>query len=416
MKIESADDLIPRDHRVRAVWAVVQRMDLSAFHAPIKARTGVCGRDATDPKLLVSLWLWATIRGVGAAREVARLCRESRPYEWLCGGVTVNYHLLSDFRVDHGDALDALFTRTIASLVKNGLVKVKRISQDGTRVRASAGAASFRRASTLTELLDEAKQHVQALRTLLDDPEKSAGWSAKKKAARTRAARERVERIERAIALLPELEKKQQKRAKKIAKKDRDQKLKEPRATTSDADARVMKMPNGGFNPALNVQLAVDTDSRAIVGVDVTSQGCDNGLAEPMRKQVEQRTGQTVEQHLVDGGYHENGQVERAAEEGVTLFIPPKPPRNQGGERASGYDPVAGESQTMTDWRARMGSVDGQKIYRQRAATAETVNADLKTKRGVDRLQVRGIPKAKCVVLWAALACNLLRFGMAMVT
>ena len=129
MKVESPDDLIPADHQARAVWQVVDSMDLSAFREPIKAREGVGGRDATDPRLLVSLWLYATIRAIGSARELARLCLESKPYLWLCGGVTLNHHLLSDFRVEHGAALDALFTRSIAMLVKKGLVKVKRISQ-----------------------------------------------------------------------------------------------------------------------------------------------------------------------------------------------------------------------------------------------------------------------------------------------
>src|SRR4051794_39509663 len=182
MTVESPDDLIPTGHQARAVWAVVAAMDLSAFHGPIKARAGVGGRDATDPRLLVALWLYAAIRGVGSARELARLCLDGRAYQWLCGGVTVNHHLLSDFRVGHAQALDRLFTRTIASLVKQGLVTVKRISQDGTRVRAAAGAASFRRKGTLGERLVEAEAHVTALRALLDDPEKSAGWSARKKA------------------------------------------------------------------------------------------------------------------------------------------------------------------------------------------------------------------------------------------
>lgn len=421
MKIESPDELIPRNHQARTVWAVVDTMDLSAFREPIKAREGVCGRDATDPRLLVSLWLYAIIRGVGSARELGRLCTESNPYQWLCGGVTVNYHLLSDFRSGHGAALDGLFTRSIASLVKQGLVTVYRVSQDGTRVRAYAGASSFRREQTLDELLAAAEAHVLELKALLEDPEKSdfgelsrtAGLSSRKKAARKRAARERVERIKQAVAALPDLQKRQEELSKKVAEKDKPKKLKEPRASTTDAEARVMKMGNGGFNPAMNVQFAVDTQSRAIVGVDVSDRGTDTNLSEPMRQQVEQRTGLKVAEHLVDGGYSDKEQIERAAAEGTSLFIPPKPPRNKD-KRASAYDPMPGESQVLTDWRAKMGSETGQSIYKERASTVETVNADLKTHRGMNRLLVRGLKKAKCIALWSALAYNMIHFGQAL--
>lgn len=413
MKVESPDDLIPADHAARSVWQVAASMDLSAFLQPIKARDGVCGRDSTDPRLLVAMWLYATIRGVGSAREVARLCRESKPYLWLCGGVTLNHHLLSDFRVDHATALDALFTRSIATLVDKGLVTVRRISQDGTRVRACAGASSFRRGVRLEELLEEARQQVENVKALLLDPAKSAGLSAKMKAAKTRAARERQQRVEEAIAALPALEKKQEKLAKKVSKKDKAKKIKAPRASTTDAESRVMKMPNGGFNPALNMQFAVDTESRAIIGVEVVAQGTDNHLSEPMRKQVEERTGLKVQEHLIDGGYLVKEEVERAEAGGVTLFVPPKPPRDKE-KRGDEYAPMPGESQVLTDWRERMGSAEGQTIYKERASTVETVNADVKTHRGMDRLRVRGTKKAKCVALWLALAYNVIHFAAAL--
>lgn len=413
MVVQSPDELVSLDHPVRSVWAVVDQMDLSEFYGAIKAREGVCGRDSTDPRLLVALWLYGITRGIGSARELDRLCRESSPYRWLCGGVTLNHRLLSDFRVDHAEALDGLFTRTLASLVKEGLVTVHRISQDGTRVRASAGTSSFRRSETLDELLAAARLHVEQLKAQLDDPQQSAGLSAKQKAAKTRAAKERIERIERARAALPELQKRQEQLSKKVSEKDKAKKLHPPRASTSDPEARNMKMPNGGFNPAVNVQLAVDTQSRAIVGVEVSDRGTDNGLAEPMRKQVEQRTGLKVKEHLVDGGFSDKAQIERAAAEGTLMYIPPKPPRNKE-KRATAYDPMPGESDVLTEWRARMGSEEGQAIYKERAASVETVNGDLKTHRAMDRLLVRGLKKARCVALWTALAYNLMHFGLAM--
>lgn len=411
--VSSPDELIAPDHQARAVWAVAEAMDLSDLLDAVRARDGAPGRDATDPRLLVALWLYATIRGVGSAREVGRLCTESKPFVWLCGGVGVNYHLLADFRVGHAAVLDQLFTAAVASLVRQGLVTVRRISQDGTRVRACAGASSFRRKQRLGELLEQAQEQVANTKALLEDPARSAGLSARRKAARARAARERKERVERAIAALPALERKQQKRAKKVAAKDRATKLKAPRASTTDADATVMKMANGGFNPALNVQFAVDTGSRAVVGVDVSGEGNDHHLSEPMRRQVEQRTGQKVQEHLIDGGFLVKEEVERAADEGVTLYVPPKPPRNKG-QRGSEHEPMAGESDALTAWRRRMGSDEGKAIYKQRAATSETVNADVRTHRGLDRLRVRGLGKARCVALWLALAYNVMHFAAAL--
>jgi transposase len=412
MIVQSPEELIPPDHQARVIWQVCQAQDWSAFCRPIKARQGVCGRDATSPTLLAALWLYATVRGVGSARELARLCRESKPYQWLCGGVSLNHHTLSDFRVDHADALDGLFTRMIATLVEKKLVKVYRISQDGTRVRACAGAASFRRATRLQQLLQEAQEHVRELRAQLADPEKSAGLSAKRKAARLRAARERQQRVEQAIKRLPELKKKQEKLAKRKSKKEK-QRLKEPRASTTDAEATVMKMANGGFNPAVNVQFATDTQSRAIVGVEVSAEGNDHHLSEPMRQQVQERSGQQVHEHLMDGGYLVMEEIETAAAQGVTLYVPPKPPRDpqHAGEE---FAPKAAESQTLGEWRQRMGSASGKEIYKERAATSETVNADVRVHRGMGRMVVRGLEKAKCVALWCALAYNILHFAAAL--
>jgi transposase len=411
MAMQCPDDLVEADHPVRAIWQVVCRLDLSAFYEPIKARQGEVGRDATDPRLLVALWLYAATDGVGSARELARLCADSRPYQWLCGGVSLNHHTLSDFRVGHGAALDELLTQVIASLVEKRLITVHRISQDGTRVRACAGSSSFRRRTRLGVLLEQARQHVVELRALLDDPERSAALSAKKRAAMERAAREREQRVEQAIAQLPALEARQAKLAKRVSKKDKARgKLREPRASTTDAEARVMKMPDGGYRPALNVQFATDTQSRAIVGVEVINAGVDTDQLAPMRQQVERRAGRKVNEHLADGGFLTFDDVERAAEQGVRLYVPPKPPRDPE-TFGSEYQPRARDSDAVNAWRVRMGSDQGQEIYKQRAATSETVNADLKTHRGLVQLTVRGTAKARCVALWCAVAYNLMHFG-----
>jgi transposase len=412
MRVECDDDLIPSVHQARVIWSVVEKLDLLAFHAPIKARDGVCGRDATDPRLLMSLWLYAATRGVGSARELARLCVESRPYRWLCGGVTLNHHSLSDFRVGHAGALDELFTQVLAALVKQGLVKVRRISQDGTRVRASAGASSFRRGQRLDELLEQARRHVAELRSLLDDPEKSAGLSAKKKAAKVRAAAGRQKRIQAALEVLPKLAAQQQAALKQAGngKYAQNRRKNPPRVSITDPEARVMKMPDGGFAPAVNIQLATDTESRVIVGVAVCDAGSDKRQAEPMRKQVEDRTGLKVQEHLVDGGFLVLEEIDRAARDGVMLFVPPPAPRDPA-RAGQEYEPKPTDSAAQAQWRQRMAGDEAKAIYKERAATSETVNADLKQHRGLVQLTVRGLVKAQCVALWCALAYNLMHFG-----
>ncbi len=422
MRFGCDDDLIPATHAARTIWSVVESLDLSAFHKPIKARDGVAGRDATDPALLVALWLYACIRGIGSARELARRCdpdaEGGRPFLWLCGGVTVNHHMLSDFRVGHADALDGLFTEVVASLVDQGVVKVKRASQDGVRVRASAGAASFRREERLAELLAKSEAHVADLRRQLDDPALAAGESGKRAAAKRRAAKGRAARVKEAIGQLPDLKARRDAAAAKAGNGKCGQALraKEPRVSTTDPDARVMKMPNGGFNPAYNVQLATDTESRAIIGVAVTNEGTDTaGLSAPMREQVELRTGREVEQHLLDGGYFTDADLEAAHADGVQLFIPAKPARAEA-NRGRELEPKRGDSEATLAWKARMASDAGKQVYRERAATSETANADLRCHRGLTQFTVRGLKKAKCVALWCATAYNVMHFAGALLS
>jgi transposase len=410
--VECVDDLVGPDHPVRAVMKVVEGLDLSAFHAPIEARAGVAGRDATDPALLVGLWLYACTRGVGSARELARRCEESAAFRWLCGGVGVNHRLLSEFRVGHATALDALFTRVIALLVDKDVVRVSRISQDGVRVRVGAGAGSFRREERLKRLLGEAREHVRRVRQQLDQPA-SVALSKRQRGARLRAAEERKQRLEQAVAELPELLARQEEAAQRAGHGKVGQKIRarQPRVSTTDAGVRVMKMPNGGFNPAVNVQLATDTASRAIVGVQVSAQGVDSAdLSRPMRVEVERRTGRKVRQHLLDGGYHRTEDIEQAHAEEVELFLPPKTARlaaNRGRE----LRPKPGDSPAILAWKRRMASQEGTQIYKQRASTSETVNADLRTNRGLSRIPVRGLKKAQCVALWCALAYNVMHFA-----
>ena len=415
---QCADDLVRALHPVRTVMAVVEKLDVSGFCEPIRAREGIAGRDATDPRLLVGLWLYACVRGIGSARELARRCEESAPFRWLCGGVGVNHRLLSDFRTDHADALDGLFTQVLVTLVDKKLVRVSRISQDGVRIRVSAGSSSFRREERLQQLLVQAQQQVLELRKQLESPAQSAAVTARQKAARKRAAESRQQRLEQAIAQLPELKKKQAEAAQRAGQGKCGEQIRarQPRVSTTDAATRGMKMANGGFNPAANVQLATDTESRAILGVEVSNEGSDSaGLSEPMRQQVEQRTGGKVEQHLVDGGYLRMEDIVEAHQQGVELFVPPKPARNPQ-NRGHELEPKPSDSEAIRAWKQRMESEEGKKIYKQRAATSETVNAELRTYRGLAPLTVRGFNKIKCVALWCALAYNLTHFSKALLS
>jgi transposase len=267
------ESLLPEGHRARSVWAVVEALDLSEFYGAIAARGSTPGRPASDPKILLTLWIYATSEGVGSARHLSRLCERDDAYRWICGGVTPNHHTLSDFRVEHGEKLDRLLTQLVASLMNARVLSLRRVAQDGTRVRASAGAGSFRRGSTLERCLEQAQAQVRALREELQaDPHAS---TERERAARERAAQERESAVARALAELPKVQKvheRNQRRAGR-AKRRKGSGASEPRVSTTDPEARVMKMGDGGFRPAYNVQFVTDAETRIVVAVDVTNEG-----------------------------------------------------------------------------------------------------------------------------------------------
>jgi transposase len=390
------DDMIPQEHPVRVIWDYALKADLTPLYQQIKAVQRHAGRPPIDPRILFALWLYATTRGVGSARLLDELCRDKIDYQWICGDVSVNYHTLADFRRDHGGLLDDLLTQSVAVLMAEGLVDLERVAQDGMRVRASAGAASFRRKPTLEEALAEAGAQVEALRREREDDPKAA--NDRQQQARRRAAEERVARIAAALQRLPELE----------AKKKPDEKDK-ARCSTTDPEATVMKMANGGFNPAYNIQFATDTKSQVIVGVDVVTVGSDQGQMEPMVHQIEERHGKVPEEYLVDGGFAKKEDIEAvsAAETGCTVYAPVQKPKDP---TVDPHAPHAGESESVTAWRQRMGTEQAKAIYKDRAATAECVNA-LARQRGLVQLVVRGLAKVRAVALWHALAHNVLRMA-----
>jgi transposase len=405
MRTESLDQRLPVDHAVRAVWAYVEGLDLSPLYEKIRAVEEHPGRNATDPRVLVCLWLYATVDGVGSARKLDELCQTDRVYEWIAGGASLNYHTLSEFRVAHGEVLDQLLTSSVASLRHQGLVDLRRVAQDGMKVRASAGSSSFRRQPSLKRCWKEAEAQVEALKKQID--EDPAGMSRRRQAAQERAARERAQRIEQALREREQLAKRreQQKRDKGI-KYDPE----ELRASTTDPEARKMKMGDGGFRPAYNVQLATATGAQVIVGVDVTPSGSDGGQMQPMVEQIERRYGQAPQEYLADGGFSTVDDIEKVStpERGTQVYTPVK---DEDKKRAAGVDPFAPrakDSPTVAEWRQRMGTEPAKAIYAERASTAECVNAQARN-RNLYQFRVRGLRKVKIIALWFALAHNVMR-------
>jgi transposase len=376
----------------RLIWDAIVRLDLTAFYDSIVVVEGGPGQAATDPQILVAVWTYATSQGVTSARALDQLCVEHLAYIWLCGGVPMNYHTLSDFRIKHRQALDDLMTQVLGRLCHAGLVEFEHIAQDGIRVRASAGAASFHRQATLEKCLTEA----QALLTALEAPSnfETEAITGQEQAARERAARERVDRLEAALAEMPAAQ-----QAKPTAERG------EARVSSTDPEARVMKMPDGGFRPAYNVQFATDTAHLVITGVDVTNAGSDKTEMAPMLDQVQARCDQLPADWLMDGGFVSAAAIETGADQQVRVLAPVPAPKNPDRDPAR---PLPTDSPAVAEWRERMATPEAKATYRLRAATSECVNAQARSSHGLLQFRVRGLIKVLCVALWIALTHNLL--------
>ena len=403
MRSASLDQLLPPDHEARAMWAYVEGLDIGLLLPDIKAVAGRPGRDANDPRILFALWLYATFKGIGSARELDRLCTEHMAYQWLCGGMSVNYHSLADFRTEHVDALDQLLTDGVAALVQEGLVDLQRVAQDGMRVRASAGASSFRREPTLQELLKEAQQQVAALRDQVAEPAGAA--TRRQQAARQRAATERVERVKQALENRQQLLKLREQQKDEKGIKFEPEKL---RASTTDPEARNIKMADGGTRPGFNVQFATTTASGIVVGVDVTNSGGDGGQMGPMLEQLQERYDQRPGEMLIDGGFTTLQDIESAEAQGTKVYGPIKEEAKQLEEGKDPYQPKKKDGPGVAAWRQRMGLEAAKEIYRERGATAELTNAQARN-RGLYQFRVRGQRKVLAVALLYALVHNLVR-------
>lgn len=400
MQFFSLDQMLPADHRARIVWAFVQSLDLEPLYENIEVTDSQAGRSAIAPEILVALWLLATLDGIGSARELDRRCTTDIPYRWILGTVSVNYHSLSDFRVGHGEFLEQLLVDTVASLIDRGLVPLETIAQDGMRVRASAGSSSFRRKPSLERLQQKAQEHVDRLKKEAENEGDRQQGNARRQAAAERAARERKARIDEALRQHEKLSEQREKRKKGNGEKTR--------VSTTDPDARKMKMANGGYNPAFNVQFASDADARVIVAVDVTNAGTDGGELAPMHEKVSSDYGKTLQKVLVDSAYATKEGVQSVEARGTEVVS--TVPRSEQLVK-HGKDPHSrqkGDSDEYANFRARMAEDEYQELYKLRPSIAEFPNADCRN-RNLRQFRVRGLVKVKAVALWHALAFNFTR-------
>jgi transposase len=394
----SLDEQLPADHEVRLLWDFVCHLDLTALAGPAKAVEGHPGAPLIPTSLLFALWLFATIEGVASARLLTEKCTRDLPYQWLCGGQPVNYHTLADFYATHGVALHDLFVEHIAALRQHGLIPLAEVTLDGRKIPANASKDCYRRAGTLQQHLEEAERHLHQLEAQHGD----GTASAQQAAARRRGARDRHARLQRALAVV------QQRQAQRRQANRAASPPAEARANETDPEAAKMKLPDGGYRQAYNVETVTDVGSGLIVTVAVTNQGSDNGQLGVLLDQVEQEQQTRPGAVLADSGFADQDDVERWEQKQVQVLMPPK---NAKPEQQAGRDPYARkrrDSDTVAQWRARMGVAATQQRYRRRAPVAEGVHAQ-QANRGWRRFRLRGLVKARTEALWQALGHNVVR-------
>lgn len=401
LRVVDLERLLALDHPARVIWDYVEKLDLRALEEAVQAREHTPGQAPVSPRLSLALWLFATSEGVGSARALARLCESHDAYRWLCGGVSVNYHGLADFRTAHPDLLDQLLIENVASLSVAGVIDLDEVVQDGVRVRASAGAGSFRRRKKLHKELRKAQRLIARLQQEADDDPQAS--SRRIKAAQERAARAREARVAAALDKLAEIEAQRARRGRANRNnKKKGTKPQEPRASTTDPDARVMKMADGGFRPAYNCQIVSAAGGQIAVATQAKTTGSDRGLLRPMLDAVKQRYHSWPKRYLVDGGFNKNEDTEWAAGNGVKVYGPPTRSKH----KRNPYAPRADDGPGVAAWRARMKSPHGKGVYKRRAR-AECINARFRNW-GLYQFTVRSVEKVNTVLRWFALANNIL--------
>lgn len=451
--------LIGEEHAARAIWEFVGQLDLRGYEEEVRAVEGKAGRPGWEPRLLISLWIYAYSEGVNSGRAIEELCEWEPAYQWLTGARVVNAHTLTDFRVKHEAALQGLFVQVLGLLSADGLITLQRVMQDGTKIRAKAAADSFRRKERVEQALRQAREQVEAVAAMSE--EETSRRMAK---ARQRAARERQERLEQAL-----------KEFNQLAEEGKDREKR--RVSTSDPEARVMKQPDGGFAPSYTVEIDTDAKDGVVVAVGVVQAGNDFEQLEPGIERVKQNLGKRPQEVVTDGGFvsrdnivamkaeqiefigpcvDEAGKGQSSYEgrgvsaeyhssqfiydaqsdsyrcpQGKTLRYEGKEERHlqvsyryraqrsdcQGcpvksqccpGNRVTGRSVHRGEELAeVREFRQKMQSEQAREIYRHRAQVAETPNLWIKAKFGLRQFSVRGLRKVGMEALWACLTYNI---------
>lgn len=392
----SLEQFIPADHRVRVVWRYVLTLDMSLIEAKYKAVEGNKGRNPVDPRILMALWVYATTESVSSAREIDRRCKLDLAFMWICGGVSVNYHMLADFRSTNLEFLQKTLVTTVASLIHADVITLETVAQDGMRTRANAGSSSFRRKASLKECVDAAKAHVQRMNEQEQQPEATKAQQS----ARERSAQERLNRAEEALRQVIELEQEREDRKTGTGE--------QARCSTTDPDARKMKMADGGFRPGYNVQLASDGQSQMIIAVSVTNSGSDHEQMGPMLDQIKENLGQVPEKMLVDSGFSSKADVTKAQNEGTKVYAPI---HGKQAMEKRGNDPYARQRSDTDEYfiyRQRMATAEAQEIYKRRPSIAEYPNAEFRN-RGLTQFRVRGLSRVLASTLLYALSFNFMR-------
>lgn len=409
MRHACLDDLIGENHPARRVWEYVERLNLTTALSTIKSVEGGTGRSAIDPKILVCLWLYAAICGIGSAWTLAEYCGDHEGFKWICGGVSIDRKTLSNFRKNAGDVFDELLIKGVAMLTHAGLVTMEEIAQDGMKLKASASKGSFCKKQKIQEHLKEAKARIAQLKQEIEnDP---AINKKRLHAARIRAANDRLQRLKQAEKELKSYCEKQNRQREKYKKKLLTNKQqKKLKVSTTDPEARVMKMANSGFNPAYSVQLGVDTLTNVIIAVDVTQQKTDGGMMLPMFKDIRQTYNQTPQRYLVDSGYKNKDDLSAMHEAGCLVYMP-----TEGKKGKKALFDTANKDEAIQALLTRMGTEEGKRVYKNRKSTVECVNAQVRN-RGFYTSPLRGMQKVRTCLTLVATAHNLLQtmvFGLA---
>lgn len=405
LDVVDLDSQLPPDHRARLIWQFVKTLELNVIEERFKARGQQAGRPASDPAVLLALWLYATVEGVGSGRAIERLCESHAAYRWLCGGVPVNHNLLAEFRREHEAWLDRQLTRSLTALIAEGLLAVEEVAIDGTKVRSRAGRGSMVQRKRLERIEQAVSERVAGLKRELEQD--SAAAERKRRARALRAAQEREARVQQAKRQLDAFEQEKEQRARRRPKEEAAKSP--PRVSVSDPTVRMMRMADGATRPAWNVQVA--TAKGFIVGIGPTDRRNDSALAEASVTQVVARCGKAPERLLADQTAMTRKEIAALDEAHPQLKVyspvpaeradvTPETARNRRSERRR-------EPEAVTQWRKRMASEDGKEVYARRKLT-EHVYARLKN-RGSGQMLVHGLKKVRSVCLLHALAHNLMQ-------